>query len=96
MKFETAQIHFLSDVYPDILLPWQPDVTTSPLCAGSLIAPKQLYTERMSSRRKQQQPKIRTVKCEYSWEATCLHQNVQASITVFVQEFCLKYPAEKD
>ena len=31
MKFETAQIHFLSDVYPDILLPWQRDVTTSPL-----------------------------------------------------------------
>ena len=34
MKSETAQIHFLSDVYPQILLPWQPDVTTSPLCAG--------------------------------------------------------------
>ena len=46
MKIETTQIHF----YPEILLPWQPDVTTSPLCAGSLIAPKQLYTERMSSR----------------------------------------------
>ena len=50
MKFETAQIHVLSDVYPDILLPWQRDVTASPLCAGSLIASKQLYIERMSTR----------------------------------------------
>ena len=50
MNSETTQIHFLSDVYPEILLPWQPDETTSPLCAGSLIAPKQLYTGRMSSR----------------------------------------------
>ena len=50
MKFETTQIHFLSDVYPDILLPWQRDVTTSPLYAGSLLAPKQVYIERMSSR----------------------------------------------
>ena len=33
MKFETARIHFLSDVlvccHPKILLPWQRDVTTS-------------------------------------------------------------------
>ena len=35
MKFETVQIHFLRDVlifcHPEILLPWQRDVTTSPL-----------------------------------------------------------------
>ena len=35
MKFETVRIHFLSDVlvccHPQILLPWQRDVTTSPL-----------------------------------------------------------------
>ena len=35
MKFETVRIHFLSDVlvccHPEILLPWQRDVTTSPL-----------------------------------------------------------------
>ena len=31
MKFETAQIYLLSDVHPEILLPWQRDVTTSPL-----------------------------------------------------------------
>ena len=35
MKFETVRIHFLSDVllccHPKILLPWQRDVTTSPL-----------------------------------------------------------------
>ena len=35
MKFETVQIHFLSDVFglfhPKILVPWQRDVTTSPL-----------------------------------------------------------------
>ena len=35
MKFETVLIHFLSDVlvccHPEILLPWQRDVTTSPL-----------------------------------------------------------------
>ena len=35
MNFETVQIHFLSDVliccHPEILLPWQRDVTTSPL-----------------------------------------------------------------
>ena len=35
MKFETVLIHFLSDVlvccHPKILLPWQRDVTTSPL-----------------------------------------------------------------
>ena len=35
MKFETVQIHFLRDVLiccqPEILLPWQWDVTTSPL-----------------------------------------------------------------
>ena len=35
MKFETVLIHFLIDVlvccHPEILLPWQRDVTTSPL-----------------------------------------------------------------
>ena len=35
MKFETVQIHFLSNVliccHPEILLPWQRDVTNSPL-----------------------------------------------------------------
>ena len=35
MKFETVLIHFLRDVlifcHPEILLPWQRDVTTSPL-----------------------------------------------------------------
>ena len=35
MKFETAQIHCLIEVSvccrPEILLPWQCDVTTSPL-----------------------------------------------------------------
>ena len=35
MKFETVQIHILSDVlagcHPEMLLPWQRDVTTSPL-----------------------------------------------------------------
>ena len=31
MKFETARIYLLSDVHPEILLPWQRDVTTSPL-----------------------------------------------------------------
>ena len=35
MKFETARIHFLSDVlvccHPEILIPWQRDATTS-LC----------------------------------------------------------------
>ena len=35
MKFETERIHFLSDVliccHPQILLPWQRDVTTCPL-----------------------------------------------------------------
>ena len=45
MKFETVRIHFLSDVliccHPEILLPWQRDVTTSPLywvtCISSFI-----------------------------------------------------------
>ena len=35
MKFEVVQIDFLRDVliccHPEILLPWQRDVTTSPL-----------------------------------------------------------------
>ena len=35
MKFETVRIYFLSDVliccHPQILLPWQHDVTTCPL-----------------------------------------------------------------
>ena len=35
MKFEAERIHFLSDVliccHPEILLPWQRDVTTNPL-----------------------------------------------------------------
>ena len=35
MKFGTVRVHFLSDVlvccHPEILLPWQRDVTTSPL-----------------------------------------------------------------
>ena len=35
MKFETVQIHILGDVlvgcHPEMLLPWQRDVTTSPL-----------------------------------------------------------------
>ena len=35
MKFETVRINLLSDVmvccHPEILLPWQRDVTTSPL-----------------------------------------------------------------
>ena len=31
MKFETAQIYLLSEVHPEILPPWQRDVTTSPL-----------------------------------------------------------------
>ena len=35
MKFKTVQIHFLSDIsvycHPEILLPKQRDVTTSPL-----------------------------------------------------------------
>ena len=34
MKFKTVRIHFISDVFgcchPEILLPWQCDVTTSP------------------------------------------------------------------
>ena len=34
MKFEAVRIHFLSDVHPEILIPWQRDVTTSPLCRG--------------------------------------------------------------
>ena len=39
MKFETVQIHFLSDVlafrHPEILLPWQRDVTTSLISINS-------------------------------------------------------------
>ena len=35
MKFERERIHFLSDVliccHPEILLPWQRDMTTNPL-----------------------------------------------------------------
>ena len=31
MQFETARIYLLSDVHPEILLPWQRDVTTFPL-----------------------------------------------------------------
>ena len=35
MNFETMQIHFVSELpvccHPEILLPWQRDVTTSPL-----------------------------------------------------------------
>ena len=35
MKFETVRIHFFGDVlicrHPEILLPWQRDVTNSPL-----------------------------------------------------------------
>ena len=31
MKFEAVRIHFLSDVHPEILIPWQRDLTTSPL-----------------------------------------------------------------
>ena len=42
MKFEIVLIHFLSDVlvccHPEILLPWQRDVTTSPL--HRLFAPR--------------------------------------------------------
>ena len=41
MKFETVRIHFLGDVlicrHPDILLPWQRDVTTSPLYYRNVI-----------------------------------------------------------
>jgi len=41
MKFETMRIHFLSDVliccHPEILLPWQRDVTTSPLYYGAVF-----------------------------------------------------------
>ena len=42
MKFETMQIRFLSGVFglfsclPEILLPWQRDVTTSPLYCATL------------------------------------------------------------
>ena len=39
MKFETVQIHFLSDFliccHPENLLPWQRDITTSLYCKWS-------------------------------------------------------------
>ena len=42
MKSETVRIHFLSDVliccHPEILLPWQRDVTTSPLYWVSVLS----------------------------------------------------------
>ena len=42
MKFETVRIYFLSDVliccHPEILLPWQRDVTTFPLYHAPLFA----------------------------------------------------------
>ena len=42
MKFETVRIDFLSDVLvccqPEILLPWQRDVTTSPLYWVSVLS----------------------------------------------------------
>ena len=44
MKFETVRIHFLSDVssccHSENLLPWQRDVTTSPLLFWNSIDAK--------------------------------------------------------
>ena len=41
MKFETVRIYFLSEFsvccHPKILLPWQRDVTTSPLYYGHVF-----------------------------------------------------------
>ena len=44
MKFETVRIYFLRECsvccHPKILLPWERDVTTSPLYKDYIIRPK--------------------------------------------------------